>query len=142
MKGVNNVNSPKKAAKEGESRKCCTVRNLILLKRRFGKLNGGGIWNKIHKCRLGGVAIEMRCGAGNFFEKTGSRAKIGVCGFFGGGITDRTKNGAVQHVVAVSWVSGECPRVSTSRFSGEIQAVFYGFDMTMILKGIMPELLF
>ena len=91
MKGVNNVNSPKKAAKEGESRKCCTVRNLILLKRRFGKLNGGGIWNKIHKCRLGGVAIEMRCGAGNFFEKQVVGRKSASVVFSGGGLLTELK---------------------------------------------------
>ena len=31
---------------------------------------------------------------------------------------------------------------STSSFSGEIQAAFYGFDMSRMLKGLLSELLF
>ena len=42
----------------------------------------------------------------------------------------------------VSWVSDKSPRVATSSFPGEIQAVFYGFDMARMLKGLMAELLF
>ena len=62
--------------------------------------------------------------------------------FFRKQITEQTKNEEFQQWVAVSWVSDKSPIVAASSFSGKIQAVFYGFDMAMILKGLMGELLF
>ena len=41
----------------------------------------------------------------------------------------------------MSWVSNKSPRVPTSSYAGEIQAVFYGFDMARMLKGLLAELL-
>ena len=42
----------------------------------------------------------------------------------------------------ISWVSNKSPRVTTSKEAGEIQEVFYGFDMARVLKGLLAELLF
>ena len=44
--------------------------------------------------------------------------------------------------MAVSWVINKRPRVTTSKEAGEIQAVFYGCDMAMMLKGLLSDLLF
>ena len=39
-------------------------------------------------------------------------------------------------------MSNKSPRVATSSFDGGIQAVFYGFYMGRMLKGLLSELLF
>ena len=39
-------------------------------------------------------------------------------------------------------VGQQSPRVSTSSYDGEIQALFYGFDMDRLLKGLLSELMF
>ena len=57
-------------------------------------------------------------------------------------ITDRAGNVEFRQGIAVSRVSNKSPRVATSSFAGEIQAVFYGFDMARMLKGLLAELLF
>ena len=44
--------------------------------------------------------------------------------------------------MAVSRASNKSPRATTSKESGVIQAVFYGFDMARMLKGLLGELLF
>ena len=74
--------------------------------------------------------------------KTGSRAQIGIGGFLRKQITDQSKNEEFQQGVGVSWVIDKSYRVATSSFAGEIQSVFYGFDMARTLKGLMAELLF
>ena len=54
----------------------------------------------------------------------------------------RKQNEEFQQWVADSWVSNKSPRVAKSSFPGEIQAVFYGFDMARMLEDLMAELLF
>ena len=88
------------------------------------------------------IAIGIQCDAGKILTRTGSRAQIGICGFSGKQITEQTKNGEFQQGVTISWVGNTSPRVPTSSFAGEIQAVFYGFDMARMLKGLTAELLF
>ena len=69
--------------------------------------------------------------------RAGSKAQIGICGFLRRQIKEQTKNGAFQQGITISRVSNKSPRVATSSFSGGIQAVFYGFDMARMLKGLM-----
>ena len=88
------------------------------------------------------TAIEIHCDAGKILDKAGSRAQIGVCGFLRRRITEHTKNAEYQQGVDVPWVSSKSPRVSTSSFAGEIQALFYGFDMERMLEGLLEELMF
>ena len=45
-------------------------------------------------------------------------------------------------MVAISWPSSKSPRVATSSYAGEIQALFYGFDAARFLKEMLAELLF
>ena len=52
------------------------------------------------------------------------------------------KNEEFQHRIAISWVSNKSHRVATSSFDGEIQEVFYGFDIARMLKDLLAELLF
>ena len=53
--------------------------------------------------------------------------------------TGETKNVEYRQGIAVSRVSDKSPIVSTSSHSG-IQALFYGFDMDRMLKGLLSEL--
>ena len=79
---------------------------------------------------------------GEFRLKQGAGPKSESVVFFSETDYREIKNGEFQQWVSVSWVSGESPRVATSSFAGEIQAVFYGFDMARTLKGLMAELIF
>ena len=88
------------------------------------------------------IAIEIHCAAGRILAKAGSRAQIGICVFWKTDYGTNEKWGECHQGIAVSWVSNESPSVATSSFSGEIQAAFYGFDMAMMLKGLLAELLF
>ena len=72
--------------------------------------------------------------------KSGSIAQIGISGFFCERELLKNKNDEYRHGIDVSWARNERPRVSTSSFVGEIQAMFYGFDMAGLLKGILSEL--
>ena len=38
------------------------------------------------------ITIEVHCDAGQILTKNGSRAQIGICGFFRKQITEQTKN--------------------------------------------------
>ena len=57
-------------------------------------------------------------------------------------ITAKNKNGEYQQGIAVSFVCSESPRLPTSSFAWELQAMFYGFDMARMLTGILGELSF
>ena len=57
-------------------------------------------------------------------------------------ITDQSRNVEFRQGIAVSWVSNQSPRVSTSSFAGEIQEAFYGIDVGRMLRGLLAELLF
>ena len=71
------------------------------------------------------IAIEIHCDAGQILTKNGSKAQIGICGFMRKQITEQTKNDDFQKGIAISWVINKSPRVATSSFAGEIQAVFF-----------------
>ena len=88
------------------------------------------------------LSIEIHCDSGQILTRTGSKAQIGICGFLRRQIAEQTKNGEFQQGITISWVSNKSPRVATSSFAGEIQAVCYGFDMARMLKGLMAELFF
>ena len=87
------------------------------------------------------IAIGIHCDAGRILTKTGSRAQIGICVFRENKLRNR-QNGEFHHGIAISWASNKSHRVATSSFAGEIQAVFYGFDMARTLQGLLAELLF
>ena len=53
---------------------------------------------------------------------------------------EKTENVEYRQGIAVSWVSNKSPRVSTYSYAGEIQELFYGFDMARMLKGPLAEL--
>ena len=74
--------------------------------------------------------------------KTGSRAQIGICGFSRVSITEKTANVEFQQGIDVSWLSNKIPRVPTSSYDGETQALFYGSGMGMVLKCLLSELTF
>ena len=71
--------------------------------------------------------------------KAGSRSQIGICGFLRKRLTEKTKNVEYQYGIALSCVGNKSPRVATSSYSG-VHALFNGFDMSRMLKGILAEL--
>ena len=62
--------------------------------------------------------------------------------FSRGQITDVAKNVEYRRGIAVSRVGGASPRATTSSYAGGTQALFYGFDMAIMLKGLLEELIF
>ena len=90
----------------------------------------------------GDLEIEAHCDDGQILTKTGSRAQIGICGFIRAKITEQNKNQQFHKGIAISWSSSKSPRVATSSYAGEIQALFYGFDTARFLKEMLAELLF
>ena len=82
----------------------------------------------------------LRCGG--VLTKTGSRAKIGICGFLRQRIADAAKNVEFQQRISVPWMSNNSPRAPTSSYSGEIRTLFYGFDIDRMLKVLLSELMF
>ena len=47
-----------------------------------------------------------------------------------------------RQCTAASRVRNQSPIVPTSSYTGEMQALFYGFGMAGVLKGLLEELLF
>ena len=90
----------------------------------------------------GDIEIEAHCDAGQILTKTGSRAQLGICGFIRSKIKETNKNENFHTGIAISWPSSEGPRVSTSSYDGEIQALFYGLDAARSIKEMLSELLF
>ena len=88
------------------------------------------------------IEIEVHCDAGQILTKTGSRAQIGICGFIRNKIKWGTKTRTYIPVIAISWPSSKSPRVATSSYAGEIQALFYGFDTARFVKEMSSELHF
>ena len=120
------------------------MRNLLLPKKAIRKVKGWAYRIKPPIVDWGEneIAIEIHCDAGQILTKSGSRAKIGICGLLRKQITEQTKSAQYRQGNAVPWVSNKSPRSSTSSFAGEIQEVFYGRDMARLLKGMLAELLF
>ena len=83
----------------------------------------------------GEIPIETHCDAGQILTKAGGRAQIGICGFMRSQKLNFSEVGEFHQWVAISWVSNKSPMVTTSKEAWDIQAVFYGFDMAMMLKG-------
>ena len=52
------------------------------------------------------------------------------------------KNVEYRQGIAVYRVSNKSPRVPTSSYTGETQAIFYGFDMAGTSKDPLSELIF
>ena len=99
--------------------------------------------NKIPECWSGGgVAIEIHCGAGEIMTRSGSRAQIGIGGFFEKANRGETKNDEYQQGIAVSWVSSRSPRAPKSSYAGGNTSILYGFDMAMLSKGLLEDLMF
>ena len=88
------------------------------------------------------IAVGIHCDAGQILTRAGNRAQIGICGFVRKQNFKKTDVEEFHQGVAISWVINKIPRVITSEEAGGIQAVFYGFDMAMMLKGLLSELLF
>ena len=88
------------------------------------------------------IAIEIHCDAGQILTKAGNRAQIGLFGFMRKRKLNFSDENEFHQGVAISWDSSKSPMVTTSKESGVIKTVFYGFDMDRMLKGILEELLF
>ena len=69
-------------------------------------------------------------------------AQIDIPGFSGMQITEETKNLEYRQCIAALRVNSIGPRVSTSSYSGEIQALYYCFDVARMRKALLSELLF
>ena len=74
--------------------------------------------------------------------ETGIRSQIGIGGFPTKQITDETKNVEYRKGNAVSRMSNKSPRAPSSSYAGGIKALFYGFDIDRMLKGLLGELIF
>ena len=46
------------------------------------------------------------------------------------------------HGIAVSWAGNKSHRASASSYAAVTQALFYGFDMSGVLKGLLSEITF
>ena len=84
QKCVNKVNLVKKHKKFDTSKTHFTVQNLIFPKKAIRKLKVE--WTYEIKFPIGDrceneISIEIHCAAGKILTKTGSRARIGICGF-------------------------------------------------------------
>ena len=88
------------------------------------------------------ISLEIHCDAGQILTKAGNRDQIGICGFLRNQKGNVSDGKEFQPGVSVSWVGSKSPRVTTTKESGGIQAVFYGFDMARMLKGLLSELMF
>ena len=126
-KEANKVNLFKKPRKADTSKTHFTVSNLLFLKKAIRKLKGEGKY----QIRFPSVdwaeedlEIEVHCDAGQILTKTGSRAQIGICGFIRTKITEQNKNQPFRKGISISWPSSKSPRVATSSYAGEIQALF------------------
>ena len=69
------------------------------------------------------IEIEIHCDAGQILTKTGSRAQLGICGFIRNKINGE-QNENFHTGIAISRPSSKIPRVSTSSYAGETQALF------------------
>ena len=87
------------------------------------------------------IAIEIHCDAGRILTRAGNRAQIGICGFATKQNFKKTDVAEFHQGVEISWAGNKSPRVTTSEEAGATQAVFYGFDMARMLKGLLSELL-
>ena len=91
------------------------------MKKAIWKLKGGRTYQikfRIADWGENEIAIEIHCDAGEILTEAGSRAKIRNCGFLRKQLADETNNVEYRRGIAVSWVSNESPRVSTSSYSG------------------------
>ena len=88
-----------------------------------------------------GIATEVHCDTGGITHK---RVVRGNCNlrFLRRNGADRNKDDAYLGGVPIARFIGKSPRVATSSYAGEIQAVFYCFDAARFLKSLSPVLLF
>ena len=75
----------------------------------------------------------LRCGPN--FEKVREKGANWNFRFYAKAEIEFAEVGEFHQGVAISWVSNKSPMVTTSKEAWDIQAVFYGFDMAMMLKG-------
>ena len=88
------------------------------------------------------MPIEVHCDDGDILTKGASKYQIGICGFIPGKANVGSKDKSYLVVIPIDWDSGRALMVETSRYAGEIQAAFRGFDTARFLKSMLSGMLF